>query len=114
LGYGRFFWQKGTTSPRSQRHFQLEAAMDVFETTPFRAIHFEQDGEMIGLEDQMRPLLLGSILYMAGMLVKVAINRHSKTTDHLPLGLRYLPIGWLVYKFEVLDVNRPFLRRRHD
>ena len=45
---------------------------------------------MIGLEDQMHPLLLGLILYMAGMLVTRAINQHSKTTNWLQLGLRYL------------------------
>lgn len=67
--------------------------MDVFETTPFRVTHSELDGEMIGLEDQMRPLLLGLILYMAGMLVTAAINRHSKTTNRLRLGLRYLSIS---------------------
>ena len=38
----------------------------------------------------MRLLLLGLILYMAGMLVTAAINQHLKTTNWLQLGLRYL------------------------
>ena len=38
----------------------------------------------------MHPLHLDLILYMAGMLVTTAINRHSKTTNLLQLGLRYL------------------------
>ena len=45
---------------------------------------------MIGLEDQMRLLLLGLILYMVGMLATAAINRRSKTTNWLQLGLKYL------------------------
>ena len=64
---------------------------------------------MIELEDQMRLLLLGLILYMAGMLVTAAINQHLKTTNWLQLGLRYLSnfnFFPLVYELlETFDVN---------
>lgn len=55
----------------------------------------------------MRLLPLGLVLYTADMLVTVATSRHSKTTNRLRLGLRYLSICnfWLVYEFEVLDCN---------